>query len=518
MEKYIFNWNEKKEPNLIIDESNFPQKYSKIEKTPIFSPNSNLNKRIFITQNKIITICGSNYFQTIDALLLQIPKKHLIQTPSNYRINIIQNCGEEIYKNLSENPFLSPGECLLTSAFKFPGLKYLIHCALPKFSKSYSEASLSALHLSIRNAIDVCCQNDIKKIIIGEDIFKPTENFPINLSIEVVLRTFRKCLEELYDYFTHVIICINDGEILNRVVFFLKIFFPRNVEEQNNFNCFIPPNLISKYGDIILSERNIHIEKNIKETKYFEEKKTNEFDGFFLEDENKIFNDNKRISEIFKEEIDYSKKFYYDNIKLFDEEIESKFDDMNFLHFKGTDFNKRQIFFVYLKQINFDKLENYKLENYFLLYCYNYIKNNFQKQKIFSIIFFCNNLEKINFPHKNIIDSIEKLSLSNSVLNSIQIDKINVILLKPNFLFKCYFQFIKVFIKNILLDKIRIIENYEDFNKEFFMDLDDGIEKRIQQNLERNKNIFEELFKRKNDKENENILQKNMFNEIYFHK
>jgi hypothetical protein len=50
------------------------------------------------------------------------------------------------------------------------------------------------------------------------------------------------------------------------------------------------------------------------------------------------------------------------------------------------------------------------------------------------------------------------------------------------------------------------------------MDLDDGIEKRIQQNLERNKNIFEELFKRKNDKENESILQKNMFNEIYFHK
>ena len=51
-----------------------------------------------------------------------------------------------------------------------------------------------------------------------------------------------------------------------------------------------------------------------------------------------------------------------------------------------------------------------------------------------------------------------------------------------------------------------------------YMDLDDGIEKRIQQNLERNKNIFEELFKIKNDKENENILQKNMFNEIYFHK
>jgi hypothetical protein len=221
MDKYIFNWDEKREPNIIIDESELPLKYKKNEKTPIYSPNSKLNSKIFITQNKIITICGSEYFETIDALILQIPKKHLIQTPSEYRINIIQNCGKEIYSNLSENPFLSPGECLLTSAFKFPGLKYLIHSALPKFSKIYSEASLSALHLSIRNAIDICCENNIKKIILGPDIFKPTESFPINLSIEVVLRTLRKCLEELESYFTHIIICINDNEILTRILLYL---------------------------------------------------------------------------------------------------------------------------------------------------------------------------------------------------------------------------------------------------------------------------------------------------------
>ena len=166
MEKYIFNWDEKKEPNLIIDESNFPQKHSKTEKTPIFSPNSTLNKKIFITQNKIITICGSNYFQTIDALLLQIPKKHLIQTPSNYRINIIQNCGEEIYKNLSENPFLSPGECLLTSAFKFPGLKYLIHCALPKFSKSYFEASLNNYIYILEMQLIFIAKMILKKLLL----------------------------------------------------------------------------------------------------------------------------------------------------------------------------------------------------------------------------------------------------------------------------------------------------------------------------------------------------------------
>ena len=64
MEKYILNQNEKKEQNLIIEESNFSQKYSKTKK--FFSK---IN-----TQIKIITIYERNFFQTIDVLLLKIPK------------------------------------------------------------------------------------------------------------------------------------------------------------------------------------------------------------------------------------------------------------------------------------------------------------------------------------------------------------------------------------------------------------------------------------------------------------
>ena len=129
----------------------------------------------------------------------------------------------------------------------------------------------------------------------------------------------------------------------------------------------------TEYGDLVMTNRNITVSKHIKENeKYIKSISYNDMDNFTFED-NDNKNDSQRIKEIFNEEVDFAKKFYYDNIKHYNEDIESKFENLNFISYKGTDRAKRQIYFVYLKMLDFQKMEEYKLEKDMLLYCYNCI-------------------------------------------------------------------------------------------------------------------------------------------------
>ena len=210
MNKNEYNWNEYNKNSL--DKNNI-EEYNLTPNTPIYKVRQDLNSKIYIINKKLLTITECEYFGNLDVLILQIPKKHLITKPSDYRINIIQRCGEEIFNELIKNPILSPGECILTSSFKLHNVKYLIHSALPKFSFNYSEASYSALHLSIRNSLDICIENNYKNIIFGKDIFQPTENFPLNEATEVIIRTLRKVLENFGEYFSNIIIAIDDENI-----------------------------------------------------------------------------------------------------------------------------------------------------------------------------------------------------------------------------------------------------------------------------------------------------------------
>ena len=58
------------------------------------------------------------------------------------------------------------GECLLSRAFKFSGLKYLIHYALPKFSKSYFEASLNNYIYILEMQLIFIAKMILKKLLL----------------------------------------------------------------------------------------------------------------------------------------------------------------------------------------------------------------------------------------------------------------------------------------------------------------------------------------------------------------
>ena len=83
----------------------------------------------------------------------------------------------------------------------------------------------------MRNIIDTWVENDFETVIIGKDIFNPAENFPLNDSVEVVLRTLRRCLDKVGDRIQNIIIAIDEEVIFNTVIFYMKIFFLRNEDE-----------------------------------------------------------------------------------------------------------------------------------------------------------------------------------------------------------------------------------------------------------------------------------------------
>lgn len=224
----------------------------------------------------------------------------------------------------------------------------------------------------MRNIIDTWVENDFETVIIGKDIFNPAENFPLNDSVEVVLRTLRRCLDKVGDRIQNIIIAIDEEIIFNTVIFYMKIFFPRNEDEQRKYKKFIKNQPETEYGDLVLETRKIEVNKHIKENDFVIRNTVgyNDLANFSFEElSNK--NDSQRIKEIFNEDVDFAKKFYYENIPKLNIELDTKFENLNFISYKGTDQGKRQIFFIYLKLINFPKLEEHKIEKDFLLYCYN---------------------------------------------------------------------------------------------------------------------------------------------------
>lgn len=259
---------------------------------------------------------------------------------------------------------------------------------MPKYSSYYSNASKSALHLSIRNVLDLCCEKKYSTIILGKDVFNPSELFPIHDSIEVVLRTLRCCLEIIGNSISKIILSIDDKIIYTNIINQLKIFFPRKNEEEAENRKYIQPLQQTEYGDLIDPSKTISIRKNFTEIDPFKQQKNgsnnfyttkptiisnyNDLESFdFQENRKQDSNDKDKIGRVFKEEIDFAKKFYYDNIVKYNEKIESIFEEMNFITFKGTDFYKRQLFFIYLQLIDFNQLETIGLQNEFLLFNFN---------------------------------------------------------------------------------------------------------------------------------------------------
>lgn len=138
------------------------------------------------------------------------------------------------------------------------------------------------------------------------------------------------------------------------------------------------------------------------------------------------------------------------------------------------------------------------------------MKTNFQKGSSISIIFLCKGIERKNYPSIYIVENIQKMCLSFSTLNYIDIQNIEICIFMPDLLFKMYYQFLKFYINNSIINQIKIYESYEEINTDYSLFLDEDIENRIDRCLLLNTNFFENIKEIKQNG-NSSLFKRNYF-------
>lgn len=130
----------------------------------------------------------------------------------------------------------------------------------------------------------------------------PSKKYPIMTAITIVIRTIRKCMEKLRDKFDKVIFCFEDSELHDKFRENLKMYFPRNKDEEKFYARYIPFIQETEYGDVILPERTIQVKENFdeKDTKYIEYKneEKSKVQNMYYDDKDDIKNYKMYISFI----------------------------------------------------------------------------------------------------------------------------------------------------------------------------------------------------------------------------
>ncbi|MCQ2817041.1 MAG: hypothetical protein MJ252_07230, partial [archaeon] len=422
-------------------------------------------------------------------LFLTSPKVSLISS-TEYRNQILQHMGSQILFDFQTNV----KKVFLTSSFNFKKVGNVIHCVLPKYSENFINSSLDSLHFTYRELFEICLENNLKTLVIGEDVINPKfENgYNVNNSFDIFLRTIRKILEKFYLNFDKIIFAIKNEDVIKRLLFYFRVYFPRNSEEENISMKYLQNYPIGEFGDLI---RNYHIPKiseHIEDKKGFDTNTLynyNDLNGLtFMQ--SSMYEDSDRIAMVYDDNLYFSKKYYYKNLKSFSKEIKDKMEDLGFLQYKGTDMEQRQIFFLYMKLINFEIFEGMKIENLLLIFFYEFFKENFQKDKKFSMIFFCNGLEKKNLPSKDLLEIIQKIIESLEALQIVNFKNMEIIFFAPDFFFKMFINMLMIFFKKEIRDCVRTIETYDEINEIYCFELDEQNEKRIDDRLLVNRNFF----------------------------
>ncbi len=148
---------------------------------------------------------------------------------------------------------------MLTRSHNLTKFQKIIHVVLPKYTSTYQIACESSLHLAMRNVLDTSLQNNIRTICLGSELIRPSKSYPVITAITIIIRTLRRCLEKLKDKFDKIVICLQDKELYDKFRENLKMYFPRNKEEEQFYAKYLPVIQETEYGDIIIPERHLNI-------------------------------------------------------------------------------------------------------------------------------------------------------------------------------------------------------------------------------------------------------------------
>jgi len=147
------------------------------------------------------------------------------------------------------------------------GQSHVIFAIGPRYDKNYVDASVSALHTSIRGALSLAVENKLKSIAL-HCVYLQNKKYPRWDAAHVVLRTVRRFLEQPTggggDRLEKIVFCVLDKDDLEIYNTLMPAYFPRTSEEEAEQVGHLPDGGVGKaigdeWGTIVFEDRQLRV-------------------------------------------------------------------------------------------------------------------------------------------------------------------------------------------------------------------------------------------------------------------
>lgn len=167
--------------------------------------------------------------------------------------------GSELSKHLSSLERPRTGEARATPGYGTSS-KLILHTIGPRYSDQYLTAAESALYSCYRSVVDHCVEHRLSTLAVPP-IHSLHRQFPTLLGAHITLRTLRYLLQTHADAFDRIIIVFDPTDEENPDIYYsvMKLYFPRNAEEEHEARDHIPLFHCNQFGEPFVEERQVRI-------------------------------------------------------------------------------------------------------------------------------------------------------------------------------------------------------------------------------------------------------------------
>jgi len=178
---------------------------------------------------------------------------------------ILEVGGPELAKQLSGFERPKTGEVRPTPGYNVVA-PTILHTIGPRYSDHYMTAAENALHNCYRSAFDYCVEHRIRTLAIPP-IHSLHRQYPTLLGAHIALRTLRCLMDVRPSALQRLVLCFdpNDNENLDTYYALMKLYFPRNEQEEAAAVDQLPDFKGNEFGETIMLERQVRIQASFSD-------------------------------------------------------------------------------------------------------------------------------------------------------------------------------------------------------------------------------------------------------------
>lgn len=172
---------------------------------------------------------------------------------------ILEAGGPDLAKHLMSLERPRTGEARVTPGYRLTA-PVLLHAIGPRYSEQYLTAAESALYSCYRSVVDYCVEHRLTTLAIPA-IHTLHRSFPTLLGAHIALRTLRFLLQIHAAAFERIVLVFDPTDEENPDVYYsvMKLYFPRNAEEEQEAKDHLPVFQCNEFGEPFVEERQVRI-------------------------------------------------------------------------------------------------------------------------------------------------------------------------------------------------------------------------------------------------------------------